>query len=103
MTFKNFYYSSKNNKMDIFESVFEKYYSKGYFGKLDRQQIKEQQLSWFNKFLIIIEEGDKDAINQILENRDNLVSRDWFSQIYKEDILEKSRQEIKESVDKAIK
>lgn len=89
--------------MDIFESVFEKYYSKGYFGKLDRQQIKEQQLSWFNKFLIIIEEGDKDAINQILENRDNLVSRDWFSQIYKEDILEKSRQEIKESVDKAIK
>lgn len=103
MTFKNFYYSSKNNKMDIFESVFEKYYSKGYFGKLDRQQIKEQQLSWFNKFLIIIEEGDKDAINQILENRDNLVSRDWFSQIYKEDILEKSRQEIKESVNKAIK
>ena len=94
MTFKNFYYSSKNNKMDIFESVFEKYYSKGYFGKLDRTIIKEQQLSWFKKFTLILEEGDKESLNYILANRDNLVSRDWFSQIYKEDIMEKSRQEI---------
>lgn len=103
MTFKNFYYSSKNNKMDIFESVFEKYYSKGYFGKLDRTLIKEQQLSWFKKFTLILEEGDKDSLNYILANRDNLVSRDWFSQIYKEDIMEKSRQEIEESINKAIK
>lgn len=103
MTFKNFYYSSKNNKMDIFESVFEKYYSKGYFGKLDRSIIKEQQLSWFKKFTLILEEGDKDSLNYILANRDNLVSRDWFSQIYKEDIMEKSRQEIEESINKAIK
>ena len=103
MTFKNFYYSSKNNKMDIFESVFEKYYSKGYFGKLDRTIIKEQQLSWFKKFTLILEEGDKDSLNYILANRDNLVSRDWFSQIYKEDIMEKSRQEIEESINKAIK
>lgn len=103
MTFKNFYYSSKNNKMDIFESVFEKYYSKGYFGKLDRSIIKEQQLSWFKKFTLILEEGDKDSLNYILANRDNLVSRDWFSQIYKEDIMEKSRQEIEESINKTIK
>lgn len=102
MTFKNFYYSSKNNKMDIFESVFEKYYSKGYFGKLDRSIIKEQQLSWFKKFTLILEEGDKDSLNYILANRDNLVSRDWFSQIYKEDIMEKSRQEIEESINKAL-
>lgn len=102
MTFKNFYYSSKNNKMDIFESVFEKYYSKGYFGKLDRTLIKEQQLSWFKKFTLILEEGDKDSLNYILANRDNLVSRDWFSQIYKEDIMEKSRQEIEESINKAL-
>lgn len=102
MTFKNFYYSSKNNKMDIFESVFEKYYSKGYFGKLDRTIIKEQQLSWFKKFTLILEEGDKDSLNYILANRDNLVSRDWFSQIYKEDIMEKSRQEIEESINKAL-
>lgn len=103
MTFKNFYYSNKDNKFNIFESVFEKYYSKGYFGKLDRQIIKEQQMSWFKKFLLILEENDKDTIKFILNNRDNIMSREWFSQIYKEDIVEKSRHEIEESVEKAIK
>lgn len=103
MTFKNFYYSNKDNKFNIFESVFEKYYSKGYFGKLDRQIIKEQQMSWFKKFLLILEENDKDTIKFILNNRDNVMSREWFSQIYKEDIVEKSRHEIEESVEKAIK
>ena len=103
MTFKNFYYSHKDNKSNIFESVFEKYYSKGYFGKLDRQIIKEQQMSWFKKFLLILEEKDKDTIKYILNNRDNIVTRQWFSQIYKEDIVEKSRQEIEESVEKTIK
>lgn len=103
MTFKNFYYSNKDNKFNIFESVFEKYYSKGYFGKLDRQIIKEQQMSWFKKFLLILEENDKDTIKFILNNRDNVMSREWFSMIYKEDIVEKSRHEIEESVEKAIK
>lgn len=102
MTFKNFYYRNKSNKQQIFEDVFETYYDKGYFGKLNKSTIKEQQIEWFKKFLVILDEGDKSLINNILANRDNLVTRELFSRIYKEDILEKSRKEIEDSVNKVI-
>lgn len=103
MNFKHFYYSSKTNKQTIFENVFETYYEKGYFGKIDKKSILEQQKSWFKKFLLILEEGDQDTLKTILSNRDNLTTRAWFSEIYKEDILEKSRSEIGEVLKRILK
>ena len=66
MTFKNFYYKNKNNKTQIFEDVFESFYDKGYFGKLDKQQIKDQQFSWFNKLILLLDEGDHEIISEAL-------------------------------------
>lgn len=103
MNFKHFYYSSKTNKTQIFETVFEIYYSKGYFGKLEKKVIHESQKTWFKKFLLILEEGDIDTLKTILSNRDNLTTRAWFSEIYKEDILEKSRSEIETILKKVLK
>ena len=76
MTFKNFYYKNKNNKTQIFEDVFESFYDKGYFGKLDKQQIKEQQFSWFNKLVLLLDEGDHEIISEVLKDRDG-ISRQW--------------------------
>jgi len=102
MNFKHFYYSSKTNKQIIFESVFDSYYKKGYFGKIEKKTIQEQQKSWYKKFLLILEEGDVDTLKSILSNRDNLITRAWFSEIYKEDILESSRSEIEEILVKVL-
>lgn len=102
MSFKHFYYRNITDKSIIFESVFETYYEKGYFGKLDKDTIKTQQKSWFDKLIMLLDEGDKSLINNILANRDNLITRELFSRIYNEDILEKSRKEIEDIVNKVI-
>lgn len=103
MTFKHFYYSSKTNKQVIFETVFETYYQKGYFGKIDRKPLYEQQKNWFKKFLLILEEGDMDTLKSILSNRDNMLTRAYFSEIYKEDILDLSREDIENVLKKTVK
>lgn len=102
MTFKNFYYNSKNNKDQIFESVFEYYYKKGYYGTISKSVIKESQKKWFEKFLIILEAKEEDSINMILSNRDNIPTREFFGKIYGENILESSRSEIEEIVKRAL-
>jgi hypothetical protein len=103
MTFKNFYYRNKSNKQQIFEDVFETYYDKGYFGKLNKSTIKEQQSSWYSKFLLLLSEGDHDCLMNILSNRDNICTREWFSRIYGEDIVEESRSNIMASIKRAVK
>lgn len=102
MTFKNFYYKNKNNKAQIFEDVFESFYDKGYFGKLDKQQIKEQQFSWFNKLILLLDEGDHEIISEALKDRDG-ISRQFVSKIYGEEISELSRNDIKDFLKRAIK
>lgn len=94
MRFKEYYYSNRDNKQDIFESVFEKYYSKGYFGKISKKIIKEQQESWFGKFLMILEEGDTSRLLSALASRENVCTREWFSRIYGVDIVDKSKDDI---------
>jgi predicted AAA+ superfamily ATPase len=95
MKFKEFYKAKYDEKTEIFESVFEKYYAKGCFGSIKKDTIKEQQFNWFNKFQMLLEEKEIPSILTVLANRDNVCSREWFSKIYKTDILEKSREEIK--------
>jgi len=102
MSFKHFYYRNITDKSIIFESVFETYYEKGYFGKLDKDVIKSQQKSWFDKLIMLLDEGDQDCLFNVLQNRDN-ITRQWVSRIYNEDITESSRQEIKDFLEKVIK
>ena len=94
MRFKEYFYSNRDNKQDIFESVFEKYYTKGYFGKISKKLIKEQQQRWYNKFLIILEENDTDSLLSALASRENTCTREWFSRIYGIDIVDKSKDDI---------
>ena len=102
MSFKHFYYRNITDKSIIFESVFETYYEKGYFGKLDKDVIKSQQKSWFDKLIMLLDEGDQDCLFNVLQNRDN-ITRQWVSRIYNEDITESFRQEIKDFLEKVIK
>jgi hypothetical protein len=97
MRFKQFL-KTQNNNLEIFESTFEKYYSKGYFGNINKETIKTQQLDWFDKFLLIIEEGDKSMLTSILSSRDHCCTREWFSSIYKVDIRELGKKEILEEL-----
>ena len=103
MTFKHFFYNSKDNKEQIFESIFEHYYEKGYFGKISKPVIKESQKIWFNRLNLLLEEGDKDYIMSVLENRDNICTREYFGKIYGENILESSRNDIKIILEKIFK
>ena len=95
MRFKEYFYSNRDNKQEIFESVFDKYYTKGYFGKISKSMIKEQQQSWFQKFLYILEDKDMDNLMSVLSSRDSVCTREWFSRIYGVDIVEKSKDDIK--------
>lgn len=103
MRFKEYFYSNRDNKKEIFESVFEKYYSKGYFGNISKTVIKEQQESWFQKFLYILEDKDIDSLMSVLSSRDAICTREWFSRIYSVDIVEKSKDDIKETAQRIFK
>ena len=50
----------------------------------------------------MLEEGDKDSLMLVLENRDNMLSREWFGEIYGENILEASRNDIEEKLNKVF-
>lgn len=97
MRFKTFVKSLNNNSI-IFESTFEKYYSKGYFGNISKEIIKEQQLDWYDKFLLIIEEGDITNLMSTLSSRDNCCTREWFSSMYTIDIREMGKKELLETL-----
>lgn len=103
MRFKEYYQASvKQSKLDIFEEVFRKYYDKGFYGKLTESVVKKQQRSWFDKFLIIMESKDYESLMSVLEDRQNLVTREWFSRLCEIDIVEKSRKEIEQIIIKKI-
>jgi len=104
MRFREYYQASiRQTKLDIFEQVFDKYYTKGFYGSLPETVIKKQQKSWFEKFLIILENKDSDEILFHLEDRQNVVTREWFSRLYETDIVEKSKKEIEEVLKTKIK
>jgi len=104
LRFKEYYQASvKQSKLEIFEQVFDKFYNKGFFGTLSQSIVKKQQRSWFDKFLLIIENKDYEGLILALEDRQNLVTREWFSRICEIDIMNKSRKEIESVIQKKIK
>lgn len=104
MRFREYYKASeKQSKLDIFEQVFTKYYTKGFFGTLSESVVKKQQRSWFDKFLNIMETKDYEGLMLALEDRQNLLTREWFSRLCEIDIMEKSRKEIEQIIIKKVK
>jgi hypothetical protein len=79
-SFKKFYETSKGPEY-LFEKVFNKFYTRGHWGKIDRDMIRNQQWDWFNKLSIMIESKDLEGLIQSLSHRDCKVSRDMFEKL----------------------
>jgi hypothetical protein len=96
--FKDFYFKSKSEK--TFDTIFEKWYSRGYWGNVEKEKIKEQQHDWYTKLKKIIEERDYSGILLVIENRENKVTRDMFTKLTKISIKKKKTEIIREKVRK---
>lgn len=99
MKFKRYIDLSSNN---LFESVFERYYSNGFFGNIDKKVIKEQQIQWCMKICKLVESADIDTLCECLESRDAKTSREWVSVIIATDILADSRSDIRSKLSKIL-
>lgn len=101
MRFKTFL-KDQTNYSSIFESSFDKFYTKGYYGTIKREEIREQQKDWFDKFLLILEEGDISLMMSILSARDS-ICREWFSSIYQVEVKEYGKKEMLEELTNIFK
>jgi hypothetical protein len=94
--FKDFYFSSKDKK--TFNTIFEKWYNRGHWGKINKEQIKKQQYDWYTKLKKMIKERDYDSILMSVENRQNKVSREMFSKITNINIKKKAGKIIRKKL-----
>lgn len=94
--FKEFYFHSKSEK--TFNCIFEKWYNRGYWGKIERDRIKQQQHDWYIKLKKMIEEKDYAGILMAIENRDNKVSREMFTRLTKINVKKKTSKIIREKL-----
>ena len=97
MRFKQFYSLSVTHK-EIFDIIFEKYYSKGYFGDIDKKIVIEQQKNWYKCFIQLIKEKNLDELKYILLNSENKLSRDWFIEMTGIDIKYKTKEVVIEMI-----
>lgn len=79
MGFKKYY--NENKSENIFEHTFDKYYKRGHFGNINRDEIKKQQKDWFEKLKQIIEEKDFGSLMTVVEHRDSQVTRELFTKL----------------------
>ncbi len=93
MGFKNFFDAEKKNQ-ETFDKVFEKYYNRGYFGKIDEGEIKSQQKIWFNKFSRFVEENNGYELIESLSNKENIVSREFFTEMTGIDVKYKTKENV---------
>jgi len=77
--FKEFY--KKEKEEHFFDKVFEKYYNRGHFGKIEKKLIREQQHDWFKKLKILINERDFQGLMLALGERKNKISRELFQKL----------------------
>ena len=77
--FKDFYKKEKEEL--FFEKVFEKYYNRGHFGKINKKLIKEQQHDWYKKLKKLINEKDHQGLMLALGERKNKISRELFQKL----------------------
>jgi len=94
MGFRNYYNEQKDDI--IFEETFDKFYKRGHFGKIDREEIRVQQKDWFIKLKKIIEEKDYGSLLTVVGHRDTQVTRELFTKLTKINIKKKKVNYIKE-------
>lgn len=101
MRFKNFYTGLRED--ELFNLLFEKYYSRKHFGNIDKDKIKFQQKEWYKKLKTIIEERDYHSLFLVLEDRNNKVSRDFFHAFTGINIKKKSSKNLQKILEKFCK
>lgn len=93
MNFK-IYYNLTKNETTKFESVFEYYYNRGFFGSIDKNDIKHQQLIWCSKIKKFIKDKNTDELIRALANRENVLSREFFNIITGYNIKYETKQKL---------
>lgn len=96
MDFKNYYNEQKDDI--LFEKTFDKFYKRGHFGKINRDEIRTQQKDWFEKLKNIIQEKDYGSLLTVIGHRDNQVTRELFTKLTKINIKKKKINLIKEKL-----
>jgi predicted NUDIX family NTP pyrophosphohydrolase len=98
--FSEFYYEHKD--LRSFNNIFEKWYSKKYWGEIEKNKIKKQQLEWYLKLKKIIEEKDVDGLFFVVSNWENCVTRDLVSEMLGINIKRGTVDLIKERIENKI-
>ena len=92
MRFKEFYVMSNDEK--TFNKVFEKFYARGYFGKIDKELVKENQKDWFKQFSSFLEHRDEKEVLLSLLHKENKITREYFTEITGVDVKYKRKQDV---------
>lgn len=100
MSFLSYYNIQKKDA--IFESVFEKYYSAGYFGDINKDIIKSDQYEWFNRLVQLIQNKNSNELYAVMESFENKFSRECFDSIIGSSIKYKSRKDIRTTIEKYV-
>ena len=96
-SFKHFYNLSKSPE-DLFEGTFNKFYNRKHFGDIDKEMIKQQQLDWFNKLRVIIENRDLECLIDAICHRNNKVSRELFEKLTGVEVRKNTSKKIREKL-----
>ena len=99
MKFRN-YYKLQQDYKHIFEEIFEQYYSKGYFGDVSKDEIKEIQYKWFKRVVTLLEYNDKEKLIPFITNHNNKLSREYFTKLTGVNIKNKGKDYIIKQVSK---
>ena len=101
MKFSEFYKIEREQK-EIFHKVFNKYYNKGYFGSLDREDILEHQKLWFEKLSWFIKEKSEFELLNCLCSKESKISRELFSEITGHNVKHKTKEVVFDIVRKYV-
>ena len=93
MRFLEYYDFHKKNKI-MFEQTFEKYYNKGYFGNIDKLELKKQQKAWFEKLVYFTKDKNLLELCMALSSKENRISREWFSHMTGYDIKYETKEKV---------
>jgi hypothetical protein len=92
----NTYFRLKSEYAKIFNIIFEKYYDKGYFGDVEKEEIQRIQYEWFCKLINTLENKDSDTLLPYIENHNNKLTRAYFSAVTGKNIRKAKKQDIRE-------
>ena len=79
---------------EIFNETFERFYNNGYFGQVDKEQLKYKNNEWFLTILDMIDNRSELDLLMVLLNSNNKLIREWFYLITGIDIRYKNKNSI---------